>query len=347
MTQRIPVVLSPNNKQHIPLADADTIRPSDIPVSPDSGNTVQVRSNGIYVGTEAVPEYAKQYVDSVNGDDANGDGSRANPYKTIARAVQNMVAGTRGYTVYCYENQEHVLPSRVLQGVSMTITSYPSLQDNAELLQRISEAWFAKYPGSILPRNTIAGAFDMATLIPDRVNPINNVDPGGPYGFVQGLVMANGSLNLSTVKLRCGPRSMDVPVNGLLRGAMLCDNDLVGPASYTLNYCEVTLGSMPLMVQRGAGSNATLNLYGTRVTGVADSVGDPVYIKGWGSDAPRVTAMIGGESAGTMFVTVDGVDYYQRKTIGAADYARDHTTGVVYHGDIPVTIDAAFLYKNG
>lgn len=346
MTQRIPVVLSPNNKQHIPLGDTDTIRPSDVPVSTDSGNTVQVRSNGIYVGTEAVPEYAQQYVDSVNGDDTNGDGSKANPYKTIARAVQNMVPGTRGYTVYCYENQEHVLPTRVLQGVSMTITSYPSLQDNAPLLRRIQQAWFDKY-GTIMTMPAIAGAFDMATIIPDRVNPINTTDPGGPYGYVQGLVMANGTLNFSSVKISCGPRSMDVPVNGFLRGALLCDDDLVGPASYNINYSDITLGSMPLLVQRGAGSNIALNLFGTSVTGVVDDVGNPVYIKGWGNDAPRVTAMIGGEDDGSLFATVDGVDYYQRKTIGAADYARDHTTGVVYHGDIPVTIDAAFLYKNG
>lgn len=168
MTQRIPVVLNPNNKQHIPLADTDTIRPSDIPVSPDSGNTVQVRSNGIYVGTEAVPEYAQQYVDNVNGDDTSG-----------------------------------------------------------------------------------------------------------------------------------------------------------------------------------AGSNITLNVFATKITGVEDSVGKPVYIKGWGSDAPRVTAMVGGISDGQAFVTVDGVEYRQRITTGAVEAARDNTTGVVYHGDIPVTIDAAFLYKNG
>lgn len=151
---------------------------------------------------------------------------------------------------------------------------------------------------------------------------------------------------MNSVKLVCGRRGMDVPVNGILRAAMLCDYDLPGPASYNITYCEVTLGSMPLLVQRGSGSNITLNVFGTSVTGVADSSGDPVYIKGWGSDAPRVTAMIGGEVGDTKFVTVDGVDYYQRKTAGAADYARDHTTDVVYRGDIPVTIDAAFLYKS-
>mgnify|MGYP003240826451 CR=1 FL=1 len=346
MAQRTPVVLNPNNKQHIPLGDTDTIRPTDIPVSPDSGNTVQVRSNGIYVGTEAVPEYAAQYVDAVNGNDTTGDGTKANPYKTVARAVNNMVPGTRGYTVYCHENQEHAVPSRILQGVSMSITSYPSLQDNMELLRRIQQAWFDKY-GGLLTVYTIAGVFDMATLIPDRVNPISNTAPGGPYGYVTGLVMVNGALTLNSVKVACGKRDMDVPVTRMLRAAMLCDNDLVGPAAYNINYCEINLGSMPLLVQRGAGSNLTLNVYGTAITATEDDGGKPVYIKGWGSDAPRVTAMVGGISDGVPFVTVDGVDYRQRVTTGAVEAARDNTTGVVYHGDIPVTIDAAFLYKNG
>lgn len=346
MTQRIPVVLNPNNKQHIPLADTDTIRPSDIPVSPDSGNTVQVRNNGIYVGAEAVPEYAHQYVDSVNGDDANGDGSRANPYKTIARAVQNMVAGTRGYTVYCHDNQEHVLPSLVLHGVSMTITSYPSLQESAELLKRIQQAWFDKYSTSVTTV-TIDGVYDMATIVPDRVNAVSNKYPGGPHMWACGLVPVNGSIVMSSVKIVCGRRGMDVPVNGVLRAAMLCDYDLAGPGSFTINFCEITLGSLPLLVQRGAGSNITLNVFATKITGVEDSVGKPVYIKGWGSDAPRVTAMVGGIADGKAFVTVDGVDYRQRITTGAVEAARDNTTGVVYHGDIPVTIDAAFLYKNG
>lgn len=345
MTQRIPVVLAPDNKQHTPLADEDTIRPSDIPVSPDDGNMVQVRGNGIYIGAEAAPDYAQQYVDSVNGDDVTGDGSRENPYKTISRAIDNMVPGTSGYTVYCYENQEHVLPSRVLQGVSMTITSYPSLQDNAELLQRISEEWFSKY-GTFLTTFTIDGAYDMATIVPDRVNAVRNDYPGGPQMWACGLVPANGSISMLCVKIACGRRGMDVPVNGVLRAAMLCDYDLPGPASYNISYCEVTLGSMPLLTQRGSGSNITLNVYATKITGVKDSVGNPVYIKGWGSDAPRVMAMVGGIFDGQDFVTVDGVEYRQRITTGAAEAARDNTTGVVYHGDIPVTIDAAFLYKN-
>lgn len=345
MTQRIPVVLGPDNKQHTPLEGGDTLRPQDIPVSSDDGNTVQVRSDGIYVGAEAVPDYAQQYVDAENGDDVTGDGSRENPYKTISRAIDNMVPGTSGYTVYCYENQEHVLPSRVLSGISMTITSYPSLQDNADLLQRISEAWFDKY-GIIPTTATIDGVYDMATIVPDRVNTVSNDYPGGPYMCACGLVMVSGALAMNSVKIVCGRRGMDVPVNGVLRAAMLCDYDLPGPASYSIHYCEITLGSLPLLVQRGSGFNTTLNVYATKITGVEDSVGKPVYINGWGGDAPRVTAMVGGESDGMEFVTVDDVDYYQRKTTGAVEAARDNTTGVVYHGDIPVTIDAAFLYKS-
>jgi hypothetical protein len=36
MAQRTPVVLNPNNKQHIPLGVTDTIRPTDIPVTIDA-----------------------------------------------------------------------------------------------------------------------------------------------------------------------------------------------------------------------------------------------------------------------------------------------------------------------
>ncbi len=346
MAQRTPVVLSPNNKQHIPLGDTDTIRPSDVPVSTDSGNTVQVRTNGIYVGTEAVPEYAAQYVDAVNGNDTTGDGTKANPYKTVARAVNNMVPGTRGYTVYCHDGQEHVIPSRVVQGISMNFTSYPTLQDSSALLYRIQQAWFDKY-GLLLTIPTVDGVFDMATLVPDRINPLDTTNAGGPYGWVCGLVSVNGNITFNSVRLKCGRRDMDVPVNGMLRAALLCDYDLPGPVSYNINYSDIILGSMPLLVQRGAGSNITLNVFGTSISGVEDSEGKPVYIKGFGSDAPRVSAMVGGLSDGVPFVRVDGVDYHQRITTGAVDAARDNTTGVVYHGDIPVTIDAAFLYKNG
>jgi hypothetical protein len=346
MAQQKPIILSADNKQHLPLAQGDTLSVASIPLSSNEGNLIQAREDGLYVGTEAVPEYAQQYVDADGGDDVSGDGSISNPYKTIARAINNMVPGTRGYTVYCHDNQEHAVPSRILQGISMSITSYPSLQDNLGLLLRIRQAWFDKY-GTVLTMPTIAGVFDMATLIPDRVNPINNTDPGGPYGYVTGLVMVNGALTLNSVKVACGKRDMDVPVTGLSRAAMLCDHDLVGPAAYNINYCEINLGSMPLLVQRGAGSNLTLNVYSTAITATADDGGEPVYIKGWGRDAPRVTAMIGGISDGVQFVTVDGVDYRQRVTTGAVEAARDNTTGVVYHGDIPVTIDAAFLYKNG
>lgn len=328
------------------MSDADTVRPSDVPVSPDSGNTVQVRPNGIYVGTEAVPEYAQQYVDAVDGNDTTGDGSKANPYKTIARAVDNMIPGTRGYTVYCHDGQEHVFPSRVVQGISMNFTSYPTLQDSYPLLKRIQQAWLDKY-GTLLTVSTIDNVFEMATLIPDRVTPVNNVDAGGPYAWMTGLVSVNGTVSFNSIRLLCGRKAMDVPVTAMQRASMLCDYDLTGPVSYNINYSEVVLGSLPLLVQRGAGSNSTLNVYGTKITAVEDDIGKPVYIRGWGSDAPRVTAMVGGITDGVPFVTVDGVDYRQRVTTGSVEAARDNTIGVVYHGDIPVTVDAAFLFKNG
>lgn len=346
MAQRIPVILNPNNKQHLPLADADTIRPSDIPVSTESGNTVRVRTDGIYVGAEAVPEYKNQYIDAVDGDDKTGDGSKTKPYRTINRAISNMIQGTQGYVIYCRDNQEHVVPSRVVRNISMTITGYPSFYDNTELLGKISQAYFDKY-GLLATTSMFFTAFDLPTLIPDRVNALDTTSVGGPYGYMIGLAMVGGSLSLTRVHLHCGSRSMDVPITSMRRAALLCDNDLAEPASYTLTYCAITLGSMPLLAQRGGGANISFNVYGSSITGVADAVGQPNYIRGWGSDAPRVTAMVGGLNSGERFVTVDGVDYYERNTSTSAAAARDYTTGVMYHGGVPINIDAAFLYKDG
>lgn len=343
MAQKIPVVLNGDSKQHIPLSDSDTIRVGDIPVSAASGNIIQQRSDGLYAGVQAPPNYTAQFVDNESGSDTTGDGTRAAPYATIAKALSNMVPGTRGYTVYCHEDQEHVMPSRFLEGVSLEFCSYPSYLDNGELFSKVRDAWFSKY-NAIVTLSSVTGIFRLATIIPDRVNPLNTTDPGGPYGYMFGLVSTNGNINFNSVMIKCGRRDMDVPVTGMQRAAFLSDRDLSAPCAYNINYCEVTLGSLPFVHQRGAGSNLTCNIYGTKLTGVADANGNPVFIQGWGSDAPRVVCMVGGESDGTQFVTVDGVDYYQRDTSGASAYARSQTTGVVYYGDTPLNIDAAFLF---
>lgn len=343
MAQKIPVVLNSDNKQHVPLADADTIRVGDIPVSSASGNIIQQRNDGLYAGVQAPPNYTSQFVDKDAGSDTTGNGTREAPYASIAKALSNMVPGTRGYTVYCHEDQEHVMPSAVLEGVSLAFCSYPSYLDNGELYEKIRTAWFDKYK-QIVTISFLTGAFRLATIIPDRINPVDNNDPGGPYGRMYGLVSTNGNVDFNSVAIKCGRNDMDVPVSGMLWGAFLVDYDMPAPCAYNINYCEVTLGSLPMLAQRGAGSNLTCNLYGTSVTGVADAKGDPVYIRGRGSDAPRVVAMIGGESDGSQFVTIDGVEYRHRNTSGAVTYARKHTTGVVYHGDTPLNIDAAFLF---
>ena len=65
----------------------------------DEANADTVNAGSVYAGAvysggnpvlTATPAERTIYVDNVNGDDTNGDGSEANPYKTVARAVQDI-----------------------------------------------------------------------------------------------------------------------------------------------------------------------------------------------------------------------------------------------------------------
>lgn len=346
MVQKIPVVITDTTDSHEILSEEDTIRVNDIPISKESGNTIQARPDGIYAGAEAPPDFRSQYVDNLRGSDTTGDGTRAKPYQTISRALDNTIPGTGTYTIYCYENQEHVLRSRTLSGVQVNITSYPSLQDNYTLSTQIAQAWFDKY-GTLVTRAAVIGWYQEAIIVADHTGPLNTTDPGGPYGYITGLVSLGGTVNFNCVRIRPGNNNMSVPVTSMLRGAFLCDYDLPAPVTYNINYSDIELGSLPLVKQRGSGAEISFNVYACSITGTNDDDGAYQYIRGWGSDAPRLTAMIGGAgNTGTEFVVVDGIEYHTRMTQGAVQVAVAGTTGVQYYNDqIPMNIDAAFLYK--
>lgn len=85
MAQRTPIVLNQDKTQHIPLADGDTISVSGIPLSPDSGNQIQARDNGLYYGQVAPADISNLYV-SNQGSDSNS-GTVDNPLQTVDRAI--------------------------------------------------------------------------------------------------------------------------------------------------------------------------------------------------------------------------------------------------------------------
>ena len=82
----------------------------DLPslVSSANGNLIQVKPDGLYAALSAAPNLQNQYVSSSTGNDSN-DGTRANPLKTIVRAIEGLPNNTSG-TIHLLEGD--VFPMR-------------------------------------------------------------------------------------------------------------------------------------------------------------------------------------------------------------------------------------------
>lgn len=93
-------VLNSDNAENANHAETVTL-------SPDTGNLLQQRENGLYYGAVAPVDVANIYVDAINGNDAN-IGTRALPMKTIKAALDK---GPEGVTriIYLYEGQTHMV----------------------------------------------------------------------------------------------------------------------------------------------------------------------------------------------------------------------------------------------
>lgn len=76
-----------------------------VKLSPDDGNLLQKRNNGLYYGIEAPPDTRHLYVSSSTGSDSN-KGTRAEPLQTIREAFRRNNVGTR-FTIFLHEDDEH------------------------------------------------------------------------------------------------------------------------------------------------------------------------------------------------------------------------------------------------
>lgn len=102
MSQQKPVILAASGKQHIPLAEGDTLEVGAIPLSAGDGNLIQAREDGLYYGITAPADISSQYVSSTKGSDTTGDGSRAKPWKTAQRAIDVIASrkASGSYTIF-------------------------------------------------------------------------------------------------------------------------------------------------------------------------------------------------------------------------------------------------------
>ena len=64
-------------------------------LSPDAGNLLELRSNGVGLWEVVEPSLQRQFVDSVGGDDNNA-GTKDRPLKTFQRAIQRLYESKNG-----------------------------------------------------------------------------------------------------------------------------------------------------------------------------------------------------------------------------------------------------------
>lgn len=89
----------------VPELTGGVIPATAVPISADSGNLIQQRTDGIYYGTVAPVDVAQMYVDYTSGDDSN-PGTELLPVKTIAEALSRGPSGVNR-TLYLREQQNH------------------------------------------------------------------------------------------------------------------------------------------------------------------------------------------------------------------------------------------------
>lgn len=104
------------------IGDGSQDKPLEVPLSKQSGNLLEVRTDGLYYGQEAPPDLSYLYVDSENGSDSN-KGTRASPLKTLRRAI-DMTPSNQSNTIRLRAGGEYVMTGGTAKGCTRLIEVY-------------------------------------------------------------------------------------------------------------------------------------------------------------------------------------------------------------------------------
>lgn len=96
---------------------------ADVQLSPDTGNLLTERSNGLYYGLEAPPEVAVLYVSTSLGDNSN-PGTRALPLQTIDEAFARQINAPVNYTILLRAGETFVQTGRPARNLANYVITY-------------------------------------------------------------------------------------------------------------------------------------------------------------------------------------------------------------------------------
>lgn len=202
-----------------------------VKVSPDAGNLLELRKNGIYYGSTA--EQPDFFVDAVAGSDEAGDGTYGNPFRTFTKALASLPRDKKGLYIHLKEGQTHVcnISNHTITS-SFVVNAYGSQFD---ALQRkytnqdnggLNQGWWQVQETVEYKRIAPTLSFVVA----------NTTTMGGVVGSSNTFVwIENADIRFNGIKFRyADPQNFGVPPNSQWR-------NLFGGVSGTLMFadCEI------------------------------------------------------------------------------------------------------------
>lgn len=126
--------------------------PSGLVVSPDAGNQIEKRKNGIYYGTVAPEEIRDLYVSSVSGNDSN-PGTREAPLRTIQAAVDKLADTPARYTIWLHKSETFDWVYKDLSYPTITFSVYGA--ETTHPFSLPANAYYRGHLAQSFPRPTV------------------------------------------------------------------------------------------------------------------------------------------------------------------------------------------------
>lgn len=281
-------------------------------ISQQSGNTIQVLSDGLYVGISALSNI-DQYVDSVNGNDAN-DGTIQRPLKTIGAAMSKLIPGVKGYNIHLQNQGTYLLPNNLTtRGLGVSFWNYP-IPDWVDSYVD-THPYFEWMATASIPRPIVK---------PDVANFTNM--PGQGWNCQSLVFEQYGELEFNGCQIETGAP----PSGTVFRAGIFGDASQV--CTLTFRWCDIKLQGLPLLNERIESSSNVVFFRSM----VSQKSGDSLRTD------PKVLEVAVSGLPTDANTTYPEHPYFNNSTI--VNDIRDSITGVKYYNGIPMNCTYSALY---
>jgi hypothetical protein len=213
-------------------------------LSSDSGNLLQLRSDGVFYGITPPPNFTDQYVSSSTGNDSNA-GTRLSPLRTIQKAVSNLPDGTMGNIWLLAGDTFHTYPTASGDTIN-TLTFAQTLTQLATLNVGNRILTFAPYNDSAIDTINAYNTANDTLYDPYVVQQINfpviavtiSLPTDQSFGVALGFKTGPaGVLNFNGIKFSVGKLDSPNVINAAI----------TGNGSFTIHGGSIVLSRVPFI----------------------------------------------------------------------------------------------------